>query len=604
LPTNIPQGKIEDVRMASDIVEVISGYITLKKRGKNYFGICPFHTEKTPSFSVNPELQIFHCFGCKAGGNVFSFIMKIEGITFPEAVRTLAREAGILIPEMDVDESQLQEKEALFYANKLAQEFFKQNLVQSEFGKKGLLYLQERGINKELATNLGLGYSLDKWDGLLNHARSKSQSVESLLKAGLIIGREGGGYYDRFRGRIMFPILNLTGQVVGFGARKFVDDDSPKYINSPETDIYQKRFILYGLYQSRESIRKSDEVIVVEGYTDWISLHEHGMRNVVATSGTALTEEHSKLLRRYTSNAVILYDSDSAGATAALRGADILMEFGLEVRIATLPIGDDPDSFIRKHGIVQGQKLIEQAVPLLDFKIADLQKLGHFATASSRAVTTRSLLESVDRVKDQIRRAYLVKDLAEKLTIEEATLWTEMRKIASKTKSTKTADINKRQTESKKNYFITKLGAAELGLVEVMILNQDLIAPISQHLSPDEIKHATIRNIIQQLYNIKARNEYIEPSILSYFMDDPSSSDYLAELATRQPDSIDRRKMAEDYIRVVKMREIDEAIEDIRMQIRNSKSEENTASELLVVYQRLIKDQKILKEKKFLTKTT
>ena len=599
MPGKIAQEKIEEVRTASDIVEIVSGYLTLRKRGKNFFGLCPFHTEKTPSFSVNPDLQIFHCFGCKAGGNVFSFIMKIEGVTFPEAVRTLAQQAGIFLPETDVDESQLQEKEALFYANKLAAEFYQNNLTQ-EVGKKALLYLQERGLSREIVADLGLGYSLDRWDGLLNHAKSKSMSTERLLKAGLIIAKEGGGHYDRFRGRIMFPIHNLTGQVVAFGARRIVDDDSPKYINSPETDIYQKRLVLYGLYQSREIIRKADEVVVVEGYTDWISLYQHGIAHVVATSGTALTEEQAKLLRRYTSNVVILYDSDSAGAAAALRGADVLMEHGLEVRIAMMPAGDDPDSFVRQHGTEETRELLKQAVPLLDFKIRNLERQGKFATASFRAEATRSLLESVARVRDQIRRSFMVKDLAEKLKIEEAILWSEISKLVKRTRRYKETQHTERKPESNKKFFTTKLGAAELGLVEVMVLSPDLIKPISQRLNPDEITHANIRSIIRKIYELDANKEFIEPMILSQFMDDPSSADYLAELACRQADSMDRRRLAEDYIRVIKLQKVNIAINNIRGQIRESQSQGQSASHLLVTYQELLQEQKMLNETKYI----
>lgn len=597
----IPQDKIEEVRAASDIVEIVSGYLSLRKRGKNYFGLCPFHTEKTPSFSVNPDLQIFHCFGCKAGGNVFTFIMKLEGVTFPEAVRTLAQQAGIIIPETDIDESQLQEKEALFFVNRLASEIFIENLAK-DAGKKALEYLHRRGLTEEIVTRFGLGYSLDRWDGLILHAKGKSLKTEHLLKAGLIIEREGGGYYDRFRGRIMFPIHNLTGQVVAFGARKIVDDDSPKYINSPETDIYQKRLVLYGLYQSREQIRNNDEVIMVEGYTDWISLTIHGINNAVATSGTSLTEEHAKLIRRYTLNAVILYDSDSAGSAAALRGADVLMENGLEVRIALMPAGHDPDSFVRQNGIDEMRKLLNRAVSILDFKINELEKLGQMATASLRAKATRSLLESVSKVKDQIRRAYLVKDLAVKLQIEENILWSEMRKFGRRLRVENRFKDNRRQSQQDKSFFKTKLGAAELGLVEVMVLSPDLIGQISNHLRLDEISHPNLKNIVQDIYSLKERNEFIEPTVLSKHLDDPTTSDYLAEIASKQSDSQDRSRLADDYIRVIKLYTVKEAIEKIRTQIRDSQSTGQSNQALLEEYQCLLQEQKRLIQTKYIAK--
>ncbi|HOC89291.1 MAG TPA: DNA primase, partial [bacterium] len=346
----IPQDKIEQVRLASDVVDVVSGYVTLKKRGKNYFGLCPFHQEKSASFSVNPDLQIFHCFGCGAGGNVFTFVMRIEGLTFPESVRMLAKAAGIVLPDEEEDPGQLQEKEALYYANSLANDFFMANLLREAEAEPARRYLASRGLTPEVFARFSIGYSLNKWDGLIQHARTKSLNPDLLVKAGLAIRKEDGGIYDRFRGRITFAIHSLSKQVVGFGARRIVQDDSPKYINSPETPIYQKRYILYGLHLAREAVRQADRVVIVEGYTDLISLHTAGIEQVVATSGTAMTEEHARLLRRYTANASILYDGDSAGASASLRGAEILLANGFDVRIAMLPGGQDPDEFVRLNG--------------------------------------------------------------------------------------------------------------------------------------------------------------------------------------------------------------------------------------------------------------
>ncbi|MBN1560333.1 DNA primase [candidate division KSB1 bacterium] len=492
--SQIPQEKIEEVRLASDIVAVVSGYLTLRQKGRNYFGLCPFHKEKTASFSVNSELQIFHCFGCGAGGNVFSFIMKIEGLTFPEAVRLLAKQANISLPEDAENMAEYREKEALYFANELAAQLFQQ-LIRSEQAVDARRYLQERGIAEDEFDGFGIGYAANAWDGLIKYARTKTVNIEVLHRAGLVIQKDDGGFYDRFRGRITFAIKNLTGQVVGFGARRIVNDTSPKYINSPETDIYQKRFILYGLHQSRDAIRKSDEVVIVEGYTDLTSLYRVNVRNVVATSGTALTEDHARLLRRYTSNAILLYDADSAGAAAAIRGADILLENGLEVKICVMPTGLDPDEYARRRGEEEVKKLLLSAVPLMEFKLTKFESASRHGSSSQKAAETRQIVASIARVNDPIRRSFLVRDLSERLKIDEASLWKEITQLERQNRF-RGHEEEKPETDDK--FFHTSQGNAELGLLEVSLRHPDLIARILKNLHVDDISHPEIRLLFQE----------------------------------------------------------------------------------------------------------
>lgn len=490
--SQLPQEIVDKVRYASDILEVVSGYMSLRRKGQNYFGLCPFHQEKSPSFSVNVEMQIFHCFGCGAGGNAFTFIMRMEGLTFPEAVKQLAQQAGIALPEDAEKFDEYRAKEALYFANQLAAEFFGQ-MLRNEQATAARDYLTDRGIVDSEYEAFGIGYAPNAWNGLLNHAAAKTVKPDLLLRAGLVIQKENGDFYDRFRGRITFAIKNLTGQVVGFGARRLVNDNSPKYINSPETDVYQKRFILYGLHSSREAIRKADEVIIVEGYTDFTSLCRVHVQNVVATSGTSLTEEHARLLRRYTANAILLYDSDSAGAAAALRGADILLENGMEVKICSVPTGKDPDEFARKEGEEEVKRLLASSVPLIEFKLNRFEFSSRYGSSTQKADLTRELLNSVAKISDPIRRSFLVRDLAERLHLEEAYLWSEVAKVERQTRISLPAEGKNQGAEN--HSFETSRGNAEMGLLEVALLHPEMIELILVNLNVQDISNKEIKRL-------------------------------------------------------------------------------------------------------------
>lgn len=492
--SQIPEQLIDEVRFASDIVSVVSGYLTLRQKGRNHFGLCPFHKEKTPSFSVNQELQIFHCFGCGAGGNVFTFLMKLEGLTFVEAVKLLAKQAGITLPEDAENYDQYREKEALYYANNLAAQFYQES-IRAESAAEARQYLQSRGISDQEYDIFGIGYAPNSWDSLIHYSTARSLNIEVLHRAGLVIQKDNGGFYDRFRGRITFAIKNLTGQVVGFGARRIINDNSPKYINSPETDIYQKRFILYGLYQSRDTIRANDQVIIVEGYTDLTSLYRSQIRHVVATSGTALTEEHARLLRRYTANVILLYDADSAGAAAALRGADILLENGMEVKICMMPPGLDPDEFARTHSDEEVKRLVASAVPLLEFKLNKFET-KQYSSTSQKASGTRDILASIAKVNDPIRRSFLVRDLAERLKIDESSLWNEIGHIDRQNRFR--VPDEERQTVNTDTFFETSKGNAELGLLQVAMRHPDLIGRIVRNLDIAHIEHKEIHLLFEE----------------------------------------------------------------------------------------------------------
>ncbi len=434
----IPDNKIDEIRTASDIVDVISTYVSLKKRGKNFLGLCPFHQEKTPSFNVSPEKQMYHCFGCGVGGNVFTFVMELEKVSFIEAVRTLADRAGIALPsEGSDDRGQTTENEALYHACRIAGLFFNENLTATTEGKLTLEYFRHRGFTDDTIRSFGLGYSMPSWDALVRRGERDGLDFDVLEKAGLIMKRDdGSGFYDRFRGRAMFPIFSSTGRPIAFGARKMREDDPlGKYINSPETPIYNKSRVLYGLSLAKETIREKDYAIVVEGYADLISVFQAGIRNIVASSGTALTEEQVQLVGRYTRNITMVYDADSAGSKATIRGVDLIIENGLDVKVAELPQGDDPDSFVKKHGGAAFQKLLDDASSFLDFKIGTFRAQGLLETPEGNTQAVRSIVETIGKMRDELKRAFWMKRVSEKYGIYEPVLFRELEKIVGREKS-------------------------------------------------------------------------------------------------------------------------------------------------------------------------
>jgi DNA primase len=493
----IPDDKVEQVRDASDIVDVVSSYLNLSKKGRNYFGLCPFHHEKTPSFSVNPELQIFHCFGCGAGGNVFTFVMRMEGITFPEAIKQLAQAAGIVLPEADEDLDQLKEKEALFYVHDMAQRFFSETLLESPEAEAARTYLRSRDIDTEMIKTYDIGYAPDRWNGLLQHAEHKTVNPGLLVRAGLVSESENGRQFDRFRGRITFAIRNPSGRIVAFGARRLRDDDdSPKYLNSPETEIYKKRFILYGLYWAREAIRRENRAVVVEGYTDLIRLRERGVETVVTTSGTSLTEEHARLLRRYAGQVVLLFDSDTAGSAATLRGADLLLENGLDVRIAALPEGQDPDDYARTHTAEDVAALLEGSASLLDYKVQQLDG----KSPAERAEATREMVASLSRISDGIQQSFMLRELATRLGVDEGVLWSELsRHKRPAVRSTPKQTHHHESQSQTKHYFDTMRGSAELGLLQVILSEPELTPKIMSIVTHEDIRDSEIARIYRAI---------------------------------------------------------------------------------------------------------
>jgi DNA primase len=408
----IPDSVIDEVRTRADIVAVIGRYVTLRKAGRQYTGLCPFHGEKTPSFQVSPEKQVFYCFGCHESGNVLSFLMKHNGLEFPEAVGTLAREFGIALPERGESEGR---SAALYRVNDAALEYFRAALRSAE-GAPARAHLAKRGVPEDLVERFQIGFAPARWDGLLGHLRGDKVLRDAALSAGLLKQREtGDGFYDAFRGRVVFPIAEPGGKLIGFGGRA-LSDDGPKYINSAESAVYHKSRVLFGLPLALDAVRKQGRAIVVEGYFDVLALHRAGLAEAVAPCGTALTEEHARRLHRYAPEVLLLFDGDDAGQRAAERCLPLLLAEGLRVRAVFLPAGEDPDSLVQKSGPGALREAVKAAQPLLDYLIERAVR-GAVDHAWQASDVTRQLAPFVRAVPDPVERAAYQRRLASYLQL-------------------------------------------------------------------------------------------------------------------------------------------------------------------------------------------
>lgn len=432
----IPKHTIDQIFEAAIIEEVVGEFVVLKKRGANLLGNCPFHNEKTPSFTVSPAKGIYKCFGCGKAGNSVNFIMEHEHYTYPEALRYLANKYQIEIEELEETDAQKQaanEKESLFIVSNFAANYFQKQLHETQEGRSiGLSYFVERGFREDIIKKFELGYNPDSWNAFTAEALAQGYQLEFLEKSGLTIVKEQK-HFDRFKGRVMFPIHNLSGRVLGFGGRILkTDPKAAKYVNSPESEIYHKSNVLYGIYFAKKSIIEQDNCFLVEGYTDVISLHQSGVENVVASSGTSLTEGQIRLISRYTQNITILYDGDAAGIKASFRGIDMILQEGMNVRVVLFPDGEDPDSFAKKHNATELTTYIkEHTQDFISFKTDVLIKeVGN--DPIKRAELIKEIVASIAVIPDQIKRSVYTKECSNLLSIPENALINETNKILRK----------------------------------------------------------------------------------------------------------------------------------------------------------------------------
>ena len=424
----------EQVRSTANIVEVISGYVPLKKRGQNFWGCCPFHGEKTPSFAVNPAKNMFYCFGCHEGGDIFKFIMKIENCDFIDALKLLAGRYGIAVPERHktaVEIRREKQRERIYETNATATKFFQACLLKTDYGKAALAYLRNRGINDDIIASFSIGYALNSYTALLSNLGRRGFKGEELIAAGLVAEGREKQLYDKFRNRVMIPIKDPKGKIVGFGGR-VLDNSTPKYLNTAETVWFNKRRLLFAMDVAYKAIRQSHQAIVVEGYMDAISLHAAGIMNVVASMGTAFATEQAKLLKRIADEVVFCYDSDSAGRRASVRAVSIARAEGLKVRIAGVPEGKDPDEYVRHYGKEAFEQVIQNALEGIDFQIEETILQSDTANLAGKVEAVSNILPFLLECKSEIEAAEHMRRLAQRLTIDEGLIVEEYRKAIKK----------------------------------------------------------------------------------------------------------------------------------------------------------------------------
>lgn len=591
----ISEQKIDEIRNSADVVDIVSAYVQLKKRGKNFIGLCPFHNEKTPSFTVSEEKQIYHCFGCGAGGNVFKFLMEFKNISFVEAVEEVADHLGIKIQyeSAPVDEQQ-NELEELYDINVLAARFFSDNLLKSASGEEAREYFKNRNIKQQTQRAFGIGFAPYGWDNFLAHAKENNIDLKKAKTLGLIDTNDKGEHYDKFRGRVIFPIFSPNGRVIAFGGRILDNrENTAKYLNSPESQIYSKRKSLYGLYHSKDEIRKLDRAILVEGYMDLVSLFQAGVKNVVASSGTSLTEEQVQLLSRFTKNIIILFDADPAGQKASLRSIEILLKQDFEVKVISLPKGEDPDSYINKFGKESFDELIVAAKNFLEYQTAQFEEQGLFEDPAKATHAIRELVNTLALVNDELKRNLLLKTISKKFNLREKLIESELNNsLQQKTKTSGTAQRQHQNeikiTERMQNVGIVKNeNPYEKELVRLLYSGkEDAVEYILEKIGIENFTNANYRNlaeIVSQAFNEhkispaylidQIQNEELKSFIFKLTLTDETISKKWDELSFNGKIEKDTFEHAEETVKSFLIFEIERQIKANNSIIAESKDE-------------------------------
>jgi DNA primase len=584
----IPDDKIEDVRAASDILSVVQSYVTLKKRGQNYFGLCPFHQENTPSFAVNPGRQIFRCFGCGRGGNVFGFIMEMERVTFVEAVRMLAERAGIELPAWRAeDRDAASESEELVRANGLARDFFHKQLAEgtSEGAREARRYLEARGYGAAVIERYLLGYAPDSWDALASHARNVGLSHSILLQAGLLKeGKEQNRPYDAFRHRIMFPIRNLSGRVIAFGGRRLREEETAKYINSPETAVYRKGRELFGLWEARNDIRTRGEAILVEGYTDCLSLVMAGVTVTVASLGTALTEQQARLVKRFTDKVFILYDGDDAGLAAARRAIDVLLSAGASPRVIVLPEGDDPDSLVRKQGGEAVWKLRNEALSPIEFQLF-LMKRNRVAMAEA----VRELVASAALIRSPVEQDVFLRDITTKTAVSTDALRRELARVRAPAPTVEEAAARGKWPSPSPLTALTR----------VLVRRSELRPEVFERWTPQDVADPQLAGLLEELHSEWRTESMKEPTALLDVFPDSPLREFLAECLYESEDESDDeraleidRKTAQDCLNMMEADKLRAVIAEKKRRLAEAPEESGL---ILPELQSLMREEKRLR---------
>ena len=500
----IPQAFLEELQARTDIVDVVSGYVALTKRGNRYWGLCPFHSEKTPSFSVLPERQMCYCFGCHKGGGAVNFIMEMESVGFVDAVAILAQRAGLDMPETRDGPDGRKKRERLFALNKEAARWFHGNLT-GPGAASAADYLRRRGLSRRTVTNFGLGYAPDSWDALIDAMGEKEFTKGELLEAGLVVESKKGGIYDRFRNRVMFPIIDVRGNVIGFGGR-VLDDSTPKYMNSPDTPVYNKSKNLFALNLAKKS--KAGRLILTEGYMDTIALHQAGFDCAVASLGTALTEDHARLIARYVPEVIIAYDGDQAGVKAAQRAISILNRTGLQVRVLQMERAKDPDEFIQRFGREAFQRLLDGSENHMEYRLTQLRDHYDFEDPGQRVTFLQEAAAMIARLTSPVEREIYGGQAAELAAVERDTMLAEIRRQRSRQswkekkrtqRRAMTPALSAQPEERQLRYDDMRSARAEEGIVRLVLLDPTLFGQI-HGLTPEDFSSPLLGRVFREAY--------------------------------------------------------------------------------------------------------
>ncbi|MEE8317765.1 MAG: DNA primase [Candidatus Omnitrophota bacterium] len=581
----IPEHILSEIQDKCDIVEVISSYIPLKPAGRNFKANCPFHHEKTPSFIVSPDKQIYHCFGCNSGGNVFNFIKEYEKIDFIDAVKMLAEKTGVRLPK-----ERHQKKEgdsfisSIYSINDIAANFYSEVLGRSQVPSGARSYIEKRGLEESVVRKFRLGYADPSWRSLSDYLSRRGIKIDLTLKAGLILKGKEGSFYDLFRNRLIFPICDVKGKVLGFGAR-VLDDSLPKYINSPETPVYKKGQHLYALNLARAYIREKGFAIITEGYLDVITSYQYGIDNVISSLGTALTVEQIRLLRRYTHNVVMVYDADQAGEMATLRGLDLFLEEGMNVKVATLDKGHDPDSFMRKFGPRGFNAVIKKAEGLFTYKLEVLKRRFNSDEPEAKAEIVKEMLSTICRVRNAVIKAEYIKRLSQKLFINEEAIWQELRNMKKYRRHHVTTP---RPLSTRKQIDILP---AEKILVRLMLEDVNVVNTVKDNLRPFDFKNPEIRHLVETLFGLDTEENFIDTTRLINSLEDRVAPNLVSFIVNEDIEIRDKERNISDCIKAIKKEQRNDRLKDIqnRLVAAQKNGAEDEARNLLDEFNRLIK---------------
>jgi DNA primase len=568
----ISEDVINQIRDRTDIVEVVGQHVSLTRTGQNLKGLCPFHQEKSPSFTVSPSRQIFHCFGCGVGGNVFSFLTRITGASFPETVRELGRKVGIEVEEATSQAGpQAVQAVRIEQLNKAAADWFRQNLSDDQLGAEAREYLSSRGMLPSTIEQFGIGVAPNEWDGLIKSLGKQGFMQNDLASAGLIIARENGsGFYDRFRARVMFTITDLRKRVVGFGGR-VLGEGTPKYLNSPDTPLFRKGQTLFALDVAREAVTRTKTVIVVEGYFDAIALHQAGLIHTVATLGTALTLEHIQVLRRFASNVILLFDPDAAGVRAALRSLDLFVNSGLGVKVVSLPVGEDPDTYVRKEGAEAFDRLEERAPSLLDFALEHSLKTAEASTIEGRIRSVDEILRILQKSEHPIEREERIRLVAERLGINQQRLIERYPLLIQKEGQRATGRMPEAQA------VLPAKGAPEERDLLYLLLHGQLTPPDVRRLRPDTFSIPACRIIVEKaLAHLEQDGRIGLRRLLDTIVNDPACGALATELSMREEHFDDPRAHIQGCLNTLDRKCAETVLRDLIAQLKAAEREGRT----------------------------